>query len=505
MEQLDILLISDPHLAREKSRMERGSETGSVYSLELITRILRRAERENYDALALTGDIADRPSCRDLLLLKEIISSSGIPAIVIPGNHDMNRRIFLSVFREWSEPLEIKGFILYPFWDRADPEGQCFRDPSAMAAFQKRLAANPDRKAVVFQHAVVHPRIKDDYPYNLTNSADIAEFYEKNGVLLSVSGHYHPGNPMDFKGGTAYFTAPALCKEPFPYAAVRIREGKPGAEVFSLQNVPKMADHHCHTQFAYCGRDISVEAVLKRAEIMGIEYICFTEHAPQLYLPGEDYWSYKWVDEPGILERAEEEGKSRMGDFKETVRSADSALARMGLEIEIDSSGNLTVLEKDLGDIDIAIGAIHYINENLLSTSSHKIEKIFMQFTERLVSSGIIDVLAHPFRFFYSKGLRHPVDLYKPLIDMLKDNRVAAELNPLPNNNSPDPDFFRICIEEGVKISLGTDTHSVLMVGEFHHHIKFLRDLGIREEKLPEILFRLSDEDGGKRRKRVSL
>ena len=65
---------------------------------------------------------------------------------------------------------------------------------------------------------------------------------------------------------------------------------------------------------------------------------------------------------------------------------------------------------------------------------------------------------------------------------------MAAEINF--HGNEPYPEFLELCIREGVKISLGSDSHNLYEVGFFHPHLALLRDLGVYD-RLDSVLFRM--------------
>ena len=62
------------------------------------------------------------------------------------------------------------------------------------------------------------------------------------------------------------------------------------------------------------------------------------------------------------------------------------------------------------------------------------------------------------------------------MVAMLKRYNVAAELSF--HHNRPSPEFFRKCLDAGVKISFGSDTHSLFKLGFFNPHFDFLRSIG---------------------------
>ena len=80
---------------------------------------------------------------------------------------------------------------------------------------------------VALQHNPLHPHIEADYPFMLANADAVLSGYRDAGVLLSLSGHYHPGQAAHRLGGSAggmsCYTAPAICEEPFRFAHVRLR------------------------------------------------------------------------------------------------------------------------------------------------------------------------------------------------------------------------------------------------------------------------------------------
>ena len=103
------------------------------------------------------------------------------------------------------------------------------------------------------------------------------------------------------------------------------------------------------------------------------------------------------------------------------------------------------------------------------------------------LQKAIIDVLAHPFRFFSWNGLERPTHLYPVVADLLADSGVAAEVNF--HAHQPDAEFIRQCFGKGVKIALASDAHDLAEVGEFWPHVNVLRQAGITPKMFPETLF----------------
>ena len=159
------------------------------------------------------------------------------------------------------------------------------------------------------------------------------------------------------------------------------------------------------------------------------------------------------------------------------MRSVRSDRIFLGMEAEPAARGEgLAILEDDRVGYDYWIGAVHYLTgEPGARIEKREAERQFLRHTRQLVDGGI-DILAHPFRYFpRTQKVPAPRDLYRPVAEMLQERAVAAELNFHTNN--PDPEFFAMCMEMGVKISLGSDAHSLVEVGALLPHIELLREI----------------------------
>jgi hypothetical protein len=78
---------------------------------------------------------------------------------------------------------------------------------------------------VPVQHNPLYVPGQHDYPYALANASAALDGYREAGVVLSLSGHYHPGQPLYEVRGVPCYTVPAACERPFRFAHVRI-EGR---------------------------------------------------------------------------------------------------------------------------------------------------------------------------------------------------------------------------------------------------------------------------------------
>lgn len=486
MDDFRIIAIADIHYSHKT--LEIPGRIGG-FGVELLKRVLKRISYVMPDVIVIPGDILNEAEDMDTLLaeIKAAIKKTGIPVIVIPGNHDADHERFFSFLGKPS-PCILKNFVIYPFVDSYEENDICTRKAEDLEKFVSTVKRYPDKKFIVLQHNPVYPLIESSYPYNLSNSEAVHQCYKENNVILSISGHYHEGQELTLKDGIHYLTVPALCESPFRYTEIEIRNGKVSAGTSQIKNPVPLCDNHCHTQFAYCAEDITIEKILERAELLNMGYVCFAEHADQLYLTREEYGKSLAFYNPDILKIARQEKRDRMTLFKEAVNKVRSEKVRIGLEVIPDKNGGISLLPEDREGMDVIIGAIHLFPQEILSTAAAKRERWFMDMVEILMKNKV-NILAHPFRVFARNGLSVPESLFRPVVELLKSYNVAAELNF--HTNTPEHSFFEICLAEGVKISPGTDTHRLIETGEFYPHLRFLSELGVTIDDLATVLYTL--------------
>jgi hypothetical protein len=80
----------------------------------------------------------------------------------------------------------------------------------------------PGVPLIALQHNPLHLEGEHDYPFVLANAGEVLDTYREAGVVLSLSGHYHPGQPLGRVGGISCYTAPAACEAPFRFAHLRL-------------------------------------------------------------------------------------------------------------------------------------------------------------------------------------------------------------------------------------------------------------------------------------------
>ncbi|MBN1348501.1 metallophosphoesterase [candidate division KSB1 bacterium] len=493
--KLDILVLSDLHYIDKASHTGSIGKRNSFLGPLLIQKALQRLAYQNIrlDLMVILGDVVDNGDADgaeiDLAGVAHTAQDSGLPILALPGNHDGDAERFARIFGCHPGLHEINGYGLVLFHDSYAPDDTAARQHTELAQLKKIHAARPDLPLIALQHNPIHPHIESDYPYMLANADQVRTIYNESIVILSLSGHYHRGQPPHRVGNTMFYAAPAACEAPFIFSHVQVDGNDIRIHEHKLQmDVPGLTDVHCHTEYAYCGTTVTAEKDIRIAESMGIGKMYIVEHTFQLYFNQEDAWSYRWQTDQNMAKAGMTLNQGRMSQFKRFIRQFKSDYVGLGFEVDLCEDGSLLLADADRDGWDILLGAIHNIPGCAKGkTSQQRAEVLFLKETERLLEHPI-QVLAHPFRFFRRMALAAPIHLYGTVAEMLARSGIAAEINF--HTNEPDPRFIEECISRGVKIALGSDSHDLKEVGEFYPHLKVLERAGVTETELLKVLFR---------------
>jgi DNA polymerase (family 10) len=225
------------------------------------------------------------------------------------------------------------------------------------------------------------------------------------------------------------------------YMPPEIREGTNEIELAERNEIPVLiqlsdirGDFHMHTGWSD-GQD-SVEEMALAAKKLGYEFIAITDHSGGL----------------GVAHGLTPE---RLKNQIEEVRAVNQKMTGIrvfsGSEVDIRSDGSLDLPDELLDKLDIVIASIH----SGMSQSEQQI-------TDRVIAAiknPNVDCIAHPTCRLI--GTRPPVaiDMEAVMKAALKYNK-ALEINAMPNRlDLKDTHIFR-ARDLGVKLFIGTDSHS---------------------------------------------
>lgn len=496
-----ILALSDLHYsALSRNQIPKYSQY-SALAATLLKKCFLRLEHmgQKPDLIVIAGDLlqGDKSSNAelDLITLKGVLTRSGIPYLTLPGNHDLKQESFNRIMGTQPGLHKVGGYGVIVFNDLFEEDAgqdRCLRPASNIAETVRIIRENPGLPLIALQHAPIYPAIDSEYPYNPANAAEIIESYADSNLFLSLSGHYHSGIAPQEHRGVLYHTIPSLSQAPFEFSLIEINGTEVEIETLALRMEESgITDVHCHTEHAYCGTTTETANCIALSRALGVEQLCITEHTFQLYFPKKVAMSFVWQSRPEMVEKVwRTPERSRMRKYQEFVTGFRSEYVKAGLEVDLHNGGQLLLAPQDMEfDWDLFVGAVHYIEGHTRgNTTQAESESLFMRDVEQLLQHGV-HVLAHPFRFFEWNWLETPAHLYQPVAELLAHYKVAAEINY--HHHIPDPAFFKICVEQGVKLALGSDTHELGEAGEFWPHIKLLKSIGLGPEAMQQHLLRL--------------
>ncbi len=458
-------VISDLHLAAEQNVHIPGRR-GEIADI-LLLRAVRRLNRFiKPDIVLITGDLINAPGSADAVKLSETLRDTlallTMPYLVIPGNHDLKNQEFYRIFPKPEKFTDV-GKVRFVAFDDAETPGYNAVRSAGDLEIMREARDGWDGFLVSVQHVPLLP--PGMLPYNYDNAAEVLAVMKECGYRASISGHYHPGFQPTVYKGTTLITVKATCETPFTYQLVEIGDDgqvEVREEALALDPGLKLIDRHVHTQLAYCSENMSIPMVNKLSRAFGLAGAVISEHSGQLYYDRENYWASKYFNQ-GLTSW---DRPGRVAQYLELYEKYADETNMFGLEIDYDRNG-IPVVEQELRDkLEFSNGAIHYLEDPA---------KDFLRMTEAILKSGV-DALAHPFRIFRRAGQPAPAELFEPTVKLLKQYHTAAEINY--HTNEPEPEFFRLCLEHGVKLTFGSDSHNLYEVGEFYPHLKLLEQIG---------------------------
>lgn len=479
--KIKIAVVSDTHYEpRGNSECpERRGEIADILLLRAVQRI-NRAIRP--DITVILGDIHNAGGTPEgLSQLEQIRAIAALlksPWLIIPGNHDATPDLFYSVFPRPAETTDVNGVRFVTF---LDPEESGFNARRTSHDLERMSMARAGWHGaiVMLQHVSLFPPGRSDCPYNYLNADDIIAAMRQNGIALAISGHYHEGLGLINDQGVNFLAAPALCQPPFSFIEIDLVDDKIAVTRHDLRLPEKLNlwDMHVHTQFAYCSENMDVVKSMGLAKDFGLASLTFAEHSGQLYFDNQTYWDQVCLR--GGIESAQKQNE-RMDAYLAALNNAGCRPQNTGLEADCCFDGKLLVHASDRNRVQYLLGAVHGLAA--LQNPQPDLAAVrdeFLNLTARLARANI-DILAHPFRVFTRNNLETPAALFDPVVRLLKENNVAAEINF--HTNTPDAEFFRRCLIAGVKLTLGSDAHNLYEIGEFTPHLALLRDCGFDGE-----------------------
>lgn len=244
------------------------------------------------------------------------------------------------------------------------------------------------------------------------------------------------------------------------------------------------ADYHIHTYLCGHAKGMPDEYVATAREL-GLEEICFTDHAPDPdgYDPANRMSMEQFEEYRGMVESA---------------RESSNITVLYGIEADYYED-----CEKFLGpwlkenDFDLVIGSVHYLAEwGFDNPAERKVWdavdvdntwKDYFELMGRLADSGLYDIIGHldlPKKFKYRPDDNTLKKIAAPALDSIAAAGMSIELNTSGLRRPveeiyPSLILLRIARERDIPITFGSDSHAPEHVGfAFEEALELARAAG---------------------------
>jgi len=242
-------------------------------------------------------------------------------------------------------------------------------------------------------------------------------------------------------------------------------------------------DLHLHTDWSDGLH--SIEQMCDMAIKLDYSYIAITDHSQSLKPSG----------------MSELDTLMQIKKIREINRNSRIPILS-GIEVDILADGSLDLPDNILKEFDIVIASVHsHFNQPPF---------ILMDRIEKALSNKYVNILAHPTgRLLGRPGkptvIRKEMEIdYDNLLKLCKNNNVALEINCFPERFDLSLEKAIKAASNGVKISIGTDSHSMYHMNCAKYAISALEYAGFQKEtvlncqpidKLKEILEKKKNYD----------
>lgn len=267
----------------------------------------------------------------------------------------------------------------------------------------------------------------------------VRDLATKKGLRLNEYGLFEAHNGKKVAGKSEDEVYAALGLEYIPPELREDRGEVQAALNHSLPNLVRDSDVRCDLQIHTTWSDGSntLEEVVTACKNRGYSYIAITDHSISSRI-ANGLSKERFIEQWKIIEKLNE----RLNGF--TILK--------GVEAEIRGDGSLDFEREFLDQFDIVGASLH-------QGFRQSPEKL----TERLIkaiSHPSVDFICHPTNRLIGIREGHQIDLER-VIKAARDNGKILEIDSQPNRLDLDDIWARRAMEEGVKLTINSDAHSI--------------------------------------------
>ncbi len=192
-------------------------------------------------------------------------------------------------------------------------------------------------------------------------------------------------------------------------------------------------DLHVHSNWS--DGSLTLDQIAEKGEALGYTYILCSDHSASLGIT-------HGLDEEKLQQQAHE--------IERVNRTGRTCTLLHGIEVDILANGSLGLPDRVLAGLDLVIASVH---------SGFKEDRDTM--TRRVImalDNENVDIIGHPTGRLLGKRPSFEIDMSR-IIDSARETKTSLECNASPWRLDLDADDIRNSTKNGVRISIGTDTH----------------------------------------------
>ena len=218
--------------------------------------------------------------------------------------------------------------------------------------------------------------------------------------------------------------------------------------------------HSCYTHGEGKIREIAQMGILKKLQCLAV-----TEH-----VRSNSSWFASFMAD---MDAVKHEGITKMFS---------------GIESKvIDFHGGLDATESMIKEVEIVVASVHRIpslhemSGDLIVDKGIRdkaqVLKLYLRALGGIACNPDVDIIGHPFHLIKLLGLKKISREDKiEMAQLFSVSQKAVEVNSF--YQVPDLEFLKICIKEGVKVSIGSDAHKLNDVGNVKWSMQLLEKAG---------------------------